>query len=85
MLQPGGEPDLALEALGAERRGQLGMEHLERDRTVVPEVAGEIDRGHAAAAELALEHVAGGQRCLELLPQVAHRWGWCGGIAVPRQ
>ena len=40
MLQPGGEADLALEALGAERGGQLGVEHLERDRPVVPEVAG---------------------------------------------
>ena len=55
MLQPGGEPDLALEALRAERLPQLGMEHLEGDGAVVLEVAGEIDRGHAAAAELALE------------------------------
>ena len=47
MLEPGGEPDLALEALGAERGGELGVEHLERDRPVVPEVAGEVDRGHA--------------------------------------
>ena len=58
MLQPGGELDLALEPLGAERGGQLGVEHLERDRPVVPEVLGEVDRGHAAAAELALEPVA---------------------------
>ncbi len=29
MLQPGGQLDLALEPLGAERGGQLGMEHLE--------------------------------------------------------
>ena len=34
------------------------MEHLERDRAVVPEVAGELDGGHAAAAELALELVS---------------------------
>ena len=61
MLQPGGEADLALEALGPERGGQLGVEHLERHRPVVPEVLGEIDRGHAAAPELALERVAVGQ------------------------
>ena len=58
MLQPGGDADLALEPLRAERRGQLGMEHLERDRPVVPEVPGEPDGGHAAAAELALELVS---------------------------
>ena len=34
---------------------QLGVQDLERDRPVVPEVMGEVDRGHAAAAELALE------------------------------
>ena len=39
MLQPGGEADLALEALGSERGGELGVEHLERDRAVVLEVA----------------------------------------------
>ena len=61
MLQPGGELDLALEALGAERGGQLGVEHLERDRPVVAEVVGEVDRGHAAAPELALDAVAVGQ------------------------
>ena len=58
MLEPGGELDLALEPLGAEGGGELGVEHLERDRPVVPEVAREIDRGHAPAAELALERVA---------------------------
>ena len=65
MLQPGGELDLALEALGAERGGELGMQHLERDRAVVLEVLGEVDRGHAAAAELALEAVAIGEGRLQ--------------------
>jgi hypothetical protein len=44
---------------------QLGMEDLQGDRTVVPDVAGQVDRGHAAAAELALEYVAVGQGDLE--------------------
>ena len=61
MLEPGGELDLAEEALGAERGGELGMEHLERDRAVVPEVLGQVDGGHAAAAELALDAVAVGE------------------------
>ena len=65
MLQPGSEPDLAEEAVRAHTRGQLGMEHLERDGPVVPQVAGEVHRGHPAAAELALERVAVGQRGCE--------------------
>ncbi len=58
MLQLGGEVDLALEPLGAERGGQLGVEHLERDSPVVPHVVRRIDSRHAAAPELALEDVA---------------------------
>ena len=38
MLEPRGEADLALEPVGPERGGQLGVEHLERHRPVVPEV-----------------------------------------------
>ncbi|MBX6331397.1 MAG: hypothetical protein IRY91_06100 [Gemmatimonadaceae bacterium] len=76
VLQPRGEPDLPLEAGGAERLGDLGVEHLERDRAVVLAVAGEIDRGHSPAAELALERVAIAQRRGELsfLGRDAHRY-----------
>jgi hypothetical protein len=48
MLQLGDRADLTQEALGPERVGQLGVEYLERDQPVVPDVMGEIDRGHAA-------------------------------------
>ena len=72
MLQPGGEPDLALEPLGPEGGRELRMQHLERDRAVVPEVAGEKDRGHAPAPELALELVATAQPFLDLRPQIGH-------------
>ena len=57
VLQPRGELDLAEEALRPERQGKLGVEDLERDPAVVLEVAREPDRGHAAAAELALERI----------------------------
>jgi len=67
VVEPGGEPDLPDEPLGAQRVRQLGMEDLQGDRTVVPEIAGEIDRGHAATAELALEHVAVTESVGELL------------------
>jgi hypothetical protein len=75
MLEPRGEPDLSEEALGPERVRQLGMEHLERHRAVVLEVAGEEDGGHAAAAELALERVGRAQPFLELCAQIRHV-GW---------
>ena len=58
MAEVGGGLDLAEEALGAERRRQLGPQHLDGDLAVVLEVLGEIDRGHAALAELALDAVA---------------------------
>ena len=57
---------------GPSVRGQLGMQHLERDRAVVPEVLGQEDRGHAAAPELALEPVALRQAAGKLLVQVSH-------------
>jgi hypothetical protein len=38
VLEPGGEADLALEALGAEGDGEVGVEDLQGDGAVVPEV-----------------------------------------------
>jgi hypothetical protein len=72
VLEAGGEPDLALEALGAKRLGQLGMEYLERDGAVVAEVLCEVHRGHAAAAELTLEEVTVAQDLCESGRRVAH-------------
>ena len=39
MLEPGRDPDLAGEALGAEAGGELGAEHLDGDLAVVLEVS----------------------------------------------
>ncbi len=61
MLQVGGDLDLGQESLGAEHRGQLRPQHLDRDLAVVLQVLGEIDRGHAALAQLPLDAVAVGQ------------------------
>ena len=72
VLEPGGEADLALEPVGAERGGQLGVQHLERDRAVVLEVLGQVDRGHAAAPELAVERVAVGQALPQSSLQFTH-------------
>ncbi len=67
MLEPSRELDLALEPLGAEGRGQFGMEHLERDGAIVAEIPGEIDRRHAAATELTLDGVAPAEASLQLI------------------
>jgi hypothetical protein len=78
MLEPGGELDLALEPLGPERHGELGVVHLEGDGAVMLEVLGEKDRGHAAAAELPFERVAVSQTLAQLRHRVGHRSRWVG-------
>jgi len=72
VLQPGGEADLALESLRPQRRGQLGVEHLERHRPVVPKVLGQVNDGHAPAAELALDLVAIPQSRAEVHQGIRH-------------
>ena len=72
MLQPGRGPDLPLEPLRAERRREVGMEHLERDWPVVPQIAGEPDGRHAAAAQLALELVSVPQPFAQCGDRVGH-------------
>ena len=76
MLQSGDEMDLPLEPLRAEAPGELRVEDLEGNRTVVLQVAGEEDRGHPPAPELPLEHIAilqrgrqGGGRCGQMSPE----------------
>jgi hypothetical protein len=66
MLQLGSHPDLALEALGAQGHGQLGVEHLQRHRALVLDVARQVNSRHAAATELALDHIAARQVLLQL-------------------
>ena len=61
MVEPRGRADLAQEAIGTQRMRQLGAEHLERHFAIVLQVAGEIDGGHPADAELALDRVAARQ------------------------
>ena len=62
MLQAGGDLDLGEEAIAADDGAQLGMEDLDGDLAAVLQVFGEIDRGHAALAQLALDAVAVAQR-----------------------
>jgi hypothetical protein len=55
LLWLGRDPNFALEALRAESRGQLWVQHLDCDRSIVPKVLGEVHRRHATAAELTVE------------------------------
>jgi hypothetical protein len=73
LLQRGGHPDLAREALGRESLGQLGGEHLHDDPAAERRILGEEHARHAPAAELALERVGGAERRLQAVAeQVGH-------------
>jgi len=50
MLQAGGGSNLLNEPFGAEHRGELGLEHLDRHLAFVLEVFRQVDGGHAAFA-----------------------------------
>ena len=65
MLQVGGGADFQQEAIGGQLRAYLRLEHLDRHLAVMLEVLGEVDRGHAAGAELPLDGVAVGEEGLE--------------------
>src|SRR5207248_6335935 len=75
MGEPGGDFDLPQEALGAERRGDLGPQHLDSNGAAVLEIARQVHRGHPAPPQLALEGVALGEGCAERLKLAGHRRG----------
>ena len=62
MLELRREPDLTQEPLGAEQHRDLRAQHLDRDRTVVLQVMGEIDECRAATAQLVSDRIATVQR-----------------------
>ena len=78
MLEPRRDVDLAGEAVGAERGGELGPEDLHRHLALVLQVLGEEDGGHAALAELALDAVGRAEGALELAAHV-HGQGTADG------
>jgi hypothetical protein len=53
--------DLGQEALRADVRGDIGVQHLDRDTPVMAIVVSEVDGRHSAGAELALEAVLSGE------------------------
>ena len=76
VLEVGGELDLGQEALGADDGRELGAQHLHRHPPIVPQVLGEIHRGHAARADLVLEAVMAGQGTRDPRRQAAHGASW---------
>src|SRR5207244_3648793 len=56
--QAGRGGDLAQEAIDAEARGELGMEHLDRNRSLVLQVDRQKNCRHPAAADRAVDGVA---------------------------
>ena len=50
VLEVGRRLDLGQEAFGPNDCGQLGLENLQRDLTLVLEVVGHVDRRHSAFA-----------------------------------
>jgi hypothetical protein len=61
MLQAGGQFDLAHEALGSQRVRELWMKQLQRDGSIVTEIAGQVDCRHAPASQLAFDKISAGQ------------------------
>ena len=66
MSQPREQLDLAGEPLGAERRADLGAQHLERDGALVPNVVRKVHGRHPARAKLALDRVPLGECVAQL-------------------
>ena len=79
MLKLRRDLDLAQEALGTRAcAAKLGAQHLDGDPAVVPAVLRQVDGGHAAAAELPLDHVAVAQGVGEERVDCGHSTAWRG-------
>src|SRR5688500_11518573 len=72
MLEVGSDPDLAEKTVGSEYRAQLREQHLESDVPVVPEIARQVDGRHPAAAYLAVDGVATGERRVQNVDRRGH-------------
>ena len=66
MLQVRRDLDLGEKPVDAKHGAEFGLQDLERDLTVVLEVAGEVHRRHAAFADFANDGVAAGEGRVEL-------------------
>jgi hypothetical protein len=67
VLEPGDGLDFTQEALRPEHRTDFGVQRLDRNESLVPDISPEVHDGHAAAPEFLLEHVAVGQSGFEMV------------------
>src|SRR6266581_4090024 len=75
LLQPGGQPNLAREAIGRHAGRELRRENLDDDLAAERRFSGYEYARHAATAELALESVSSAERRLQLIAEVHHACG----------
>jgi hypothetical protein len=64
--------DFREEPLAPYDGGQLGLQHLERDTALVPQVVGKIDGGHSALTDLSLDAVSAFQGSVQSNDRVGH-------------
>ncbi len=72
MFELGGQFHFPYEPIDAHRGGQLGSQHLDGNLALELEIRGEIDDGHTAGAQLALDGVTVGQGGFEMFEAVGH-------------
>ena len=72
VLQVGRRLDLGDEPLAADHCRELGLEDLERHAALVSDVLGQVDRGHAALTDLALDPVSTFQGCVQASGGIGH-------------
>ncbi len=70
VVQARGDLDLLQEPLRAQRRGELGPEHLDRHPAMVPEVLGRVDRRRGSLADHALDGVSIRHGFLQLIETI---------------
>ncbi len=70
--ETGGHLDFAEEPVGPQGNAELGPQHLHGHQPVVTQVAGEVDDGHPATTNFAVDCVAVGQRGLETSAKIGH-------------
>jgi hypothetical protein len=84
----GDDFDFAEKPVGSERGRQIRAQHFDRHLARVPEVFGQVDRGHAASSQLADDAVATLKGCVQALDfshvdpgrvPVNDTRGWCDG------
>ena len=81
MLEVGGNLDFGKEAIDADHRTQVGAQYFERNAPIVPRIAREVHRRHAAPADLSIDRVSSVERPVELGDEV-HRSVASGRKAV---